>query len=338
MQAVWYEAQGAAREVLVFGEMPDPVPADGEVRIRIHASGINPGDVKKRQDAFGVGMPFPRVVPHSDGAGVIDCVGHGVPASRLGQRVWCYGAQTYRPFGTAAESAVVPSAQAVPLADVVSFEQGACLGIPGLTAHRAVHAGGPVPGCMVLVQGGAGSVGQCAVGLARMGGARVIAVVRSVADADVAKRAGAHEVVCTEGRTAADWVEQLRRLAPDGVDHIVEVAFDANIELDTELLAVGGSIAAYATGQTAPSIPFWPLVFKNVHLHFLGSDDFPDSAKAKAAAAMNELLGSGWPGFTIDSVFPLIRTTEAHERVESGHWAGRVVVQVPGVDTRGLQR
>lgn len=330
MQAVWYEAQGAARDVLVVGEMPDPEPAVGEVRIRVHASGINPGDVKKRQDAFGVGMPFPRVVPHSDGAGVIDRVGQGVSASRIGQRVWCYGAQTYRPFGTAAEFTVVPSAQAVPLADAVSFEQGACLGIPGLTAHRAVHAGGPVAGRTVLVQGGAGNVGQCSLGLARMGGAHVVAVVRSMADKAVATRAGAHEVVCTEGRTAADWARQLRRSVPDGVDHIVEVAFDANIELDTELLIVGGSIAAYATGGATPSIPFWPLVFKNVHVHFLGSDDFPVSAKDEAAAAMNELLASGWPGSTIDSGFPLARTAEAHEWVESGRGSGRVIVQLPG--------
>lgn len=199
----------------------------------------------------------------------------------------------------------MPSAQAVPLADAVSFEQGACPGIPGLTAHRAVHAGGAVAGRTVLVQGGAGRVGQCSLGLARMGGARVIAVVRSQANAAVAKRASAHEVVCTEGRTAADWVEQLRRSAPDGVDHIVEVAFDANIELDTELLAVGESIAAYATGQAAPSIPFWPLAFKSIHVHFLGSDDFGVSAKAEAAAAMNELLGSDGPASRSTASFRL---------------------------------
>lgn len=231
----------------------------------------------------------------------------------------------------------MPSAQAVPLADAVSFEQGACLGIPGLTAHWAVNAG-PVAGRTVLVQGGAGSVGQSALGFARIVGAHAIAVVRSVADADVARRAGAHEVVCTDGRTAADWVVQLRRSTPDGVDHIVDVAFEANIELGTELLAVGGSIAAYATGRAAPSIPFWLLVFKNVHVHFLGSDDFPASAKAEAAVAMNELLGSGWPGFAIDSVFPLARTAEARERFESGRGSGRVVVQLPGADTGGLRK
>jgi NADPH2:quinone reductase len=182
MRAIWYERQGAASHVLTYGELPDPEPARGEVRIRIRASGINPGDLRKRQDAFGIGMPYHRVVPHSDGAGIVDRVGDGIPESRVGQRVWCYGAQTYRPFGTAAEHVVVPSVQAVPLPDGVTFEQGACLGIPGVTAHRALHVAGPVSGRTVLVHGGAGAVGSCAAGLARSAGARVIATVRSQTD------------------------------------------------------------------------------------------------------------------------------------------------------------
>src|SRR5437016_4636762 len=186
MKAAWYEKQGAARDVLTVGEMDEPLPLSGEVRIRVTASGINPGDVKKRQDAFGYGMPYPRVVPHSDGAGTIDRVGDGVPASRVGERVWCYGAQSYRPFGTAAEYAVVPEGQAVPLPAGVPFEQGACLGIPGITAHRCVHAAGPVAGRVVLVQGGAGAAGVCTVQLARLAGARVIATVRSGEDEAVA--------------------------------------------------------------------------------------------------------------------------------------------------------
>src|SRR5213592_3794789 len=144
------------RMSLIVGKMQDPQPQAGGVRIRIAFSGINPGDVKKRQDAFGVGMPFPRVIPHSDGAGILEKVGEGVSASRVDERVWCFGAQAYRPFGTAAEYVVVPAEQAVPLPDGISFEQGACLGIPGITAHRAVHAAGSVSGRVVLVQGGAG--------------------------------------------------------------------------------------------------------------------------------------------------------------------------------------
>lgn len=151
MRVVWYEKQGPVREVLVVGEMEDPQPGAGELRFRVMASGINPGDLKKRQDAFGYGMPYARVVPHSDGAGVIDQIGAGVPESRLGERVWCFGAQSYRPHGTAASYVVVPSDQAVPRPDGVSFVQGACLGISGITAHRAVHEAGPVDRRTVLV-------------------------------------------------------------------------------------------------------------------------------------------------------------------------------------------
>src|SRR5215472_3988576 len=146
MKAAWYEKQGAARDVLTIGEMGDPQPRAGEVRIRVAASGVNPGDVKKRQDAFGVGMPYPRVIPHSDGAGTVDTVGEGVPREWIGRGVWCYGAQSYRPFGTAAEYVVVPVKQVAPLPEGVPMEQGACLGIPGITAHRAVHVGEAVAG------------------------------------------------------------------------------------------------------------------------------------------------------------------------------------------------
>jgi D-arabinose 1-dehydrogenase-like Zn-dependent alcohol dehydrogenase len=149
--------------VLIVGTMPDSTPAPGELRIRIAASGLNPGDIKKRQNGFGYGMPCPRIIPHSDAAGVVDRVGKDVSDDWIGRRVWCYGAQSYRPYGTAAEYVVVPLVLAVPLPDGVSFEQGACLGIPGITAHRAVHVAGPVEGRTVLVQGAAGAVGVCAV-------------------------------------------------------------------------------------------------------------------------------------------------------------------------------
>ena len=326
MKAAWYEKQGPAKEVIVVGEMPDPEPELGEVRIRISASGINPGDVKKRQDTFGVEMAFPRVIPHSDGAGTIDRVGGSVPEMRVGERVWCFGAQSYRPFGTAAAYTVVPSGNAVRLSARVSFEQGACLGIPGITAHRAVHIAGPIDGRTFLVQGGAGAVGLCAIGLARHAGAQVIATVRSERDELVVKQGGAHEIVRTDGISAEQVVERLRSLAPQGMDHIVEVAFHANITTDEKVLAQGGSLATYATGDPAPSIPFWPLVFKNVRLFFLGSDDFPAEAKATAAAELNEALDGEWPGLEIAERFPLNSIAEAHEFVERGQERGRVVV------------
>src|SRR3954468_19400697 len=330
MKAAWYERQGSAASVLVVGEMVEPEPGPGEVRIRVAASGINPGDVTKRQDGFGVGMPFPRVIPHSDGAGILEKVGEGVAASRVGERVWCFGAQSYRPFGTAAEYVVVPAVQAVPLPDGISFEQGACLGIPGITAHRAVHSAGPVEGQVVLVQGGAGAVGQCAIALARQAGALVVTTVRSPRDGRVARRAGAHHVVETSGRGAAAIIELVRAHAPQGVDHIIEVAFDQNIMVDEPLLVQGGSIATYATREPTPAIPFWPLVFKNVRVFFLGSDDFPPEAKLIAARALNAALEDGWPGFEIEARFPLESIAAAHEAVEGRTVSGRVVITLPG--------
>jgi len=324
MKAAWYEKQGPAREVLIVGDMPDPVAGPGEVRIRIAASGINPGDIRKRQDDFGYGMAYPRVIPHSDGAGQVDQVGDGAAAEWLGKSVWCYGAQSYRPFGTAAEFTVVPATQVAPLPANVTMEQGACLGIPGITGHRAVHVTGPVSGRTVLVQGAAGSVGLCAVQLARHAGAHVIGTIRTPAEEQTARQAGAHEVLLNN----SDLPSQITALAPEGIDHIVEVAFAANIERDVELLKMGGSLATYATNVAAPTIPFWQMVFKNIQLFFLGSDDFTSEAKASAASDINASLEAGWSGFAIGERIPLSEIVRAHELVEHPQRPGRVVVTI----------
>jgi len=322
MRAAWYEKQGPAREVLTVGEMPDPIPGAGEVRIHIAASGVNPGDIKKREDMFGYGMAYPRVIPHSDGAGQIDQIGKGVSAEWIGRSVWCYGAQSYRPFGTAAELTVVPVDQVVPLPENVSAAQGACLGIPGITAHRAVHVGGSVSGKTVLVQGAAGSVGLCAVQLARRAGARVIGTVRLAADEETARKAGAHAAVIND----RELTSRLKAIAPEGFDHIVEVAFAANLDADLELLNMGGSIATYATDSARPVIPFWQLVFKNIRLFFLGSDDFPKQAKIAATVDLNAALEAGWPGFEIAERIPLSEIVRAHELSEHPARSGRIVV------------
>jgi NADPH2:quinone reductase len=325
MKAAWYETQGSP-DVLVTGEMTDPAPGAGEVRIRVSASGINPGDLKKREDAFSYGMPYPRVIPHSDGAGIIDQLGDGVPAGRLGQRVWCFGAQSYRPFGTAAQYVVVPAGQAMHLPDEIDFVTGACLGIPALTAHRAVHAGGPVAGRHVLVQGGAGGVGSFAVGFARRAGAKVIATVRSAQDEEAARSAGAHHALRTDTLSPADVIAQIQKLAPEGVHHVVDVAFDTHIDMDEQVLAQGGSIAAYATGDANPTIPFWRLLFKNARILLLGSDDFPVDAKLAAAQETNALLADGWQGIRIDRRFALDDIAAAH-RYAQGRPRGRVVLE-----------
>jgi len=324
MRAAWYEKQGPANEVLIVGEMPDPQPGAGEVRIRIAASGINPGDIKKRQDSFGLGMPYPRVIPHSDGAGVVDLVGDHISAEWIGRRVWCYGAQSYRPFGTAAEFTVVPLDHVAQLPEKVSPEEGACLGIPGITAHRAVHVGGDVARRTLLVQGAGGAVGMCAVAVARHAGARVIGTIRSPSEEPTARTAGAHEVVLNDQGLA----ERVRSLAPAGVDHIVEVAFGANIDADVEMLKMGGSIGAYATDTAAPKIPFWLMVFKNIRVFFLGSDDFPVEAKVAATRDLNDALRAGWPGFEIGERIPLAEIARAHELVEHPARRGRIVIMV----------
>ena len=324
MKAAWYERQGAARDVLTVGAMEEPWPRAGEVRIRVAVSGVNPGDVKKRHNAFGVGMPYPRVIPHSDGAGTIDAIGEGVSREWIGRRVWCYGAQSYRPFGTAAEYTVVPLEQAVPLPERVPMEQSACLGIPGLTAHRAVHVAGPVERRTVLVQGGAGSVGACAVQLAHRAGARVIATCRSESDQDIASRAGADQVLLTDDTSVA----RIRELAPDGVHHIVEVAFAANMTTNLKVLAQGGAIATYATNVPTPEIPVWQLVFLNARIFFIGSDDIPTEAKMEAARAINQALEAGWRGLDIAKQFPLEDIAQAHEFVERPTKSGRAIVTI----------
>jgi NADPH2:quinone reductase len=240
----------------------------------------------------------------------------------MGRSVWCYGAQSYRPFGTAAELTVVPVDQVAPLPEKVSADQGACLGIPGITAHRAVHVAGAVSGRTVLVQGAAGAVGLCGVALARHADAHVIGTVRSASDRQTALNAGAHDVVLSNNELTA----RVRKLAPAGVDHIVEVAFGANIEADVELLKLGGSIASYATDNAAPKIPFWQMVFKNIRLFFLGSDDFPKDAKSQAARDLNAALEAGWSGFEIGERIPLADIARAHELVEHPMHSGRVVV------------
>jgi NADPH2:quinone reductase len=319
VRAAWYDRQGPS-SVLQVGELPTPEPGDGEVRVRVTRSGINPGDTKKREARF-TGMAYPRVIPHSDGAGTIDAVGPGADASRVGRRVWVHGAQSYRPFGTAAEYVVVPEALAVELPDAVSDDLGASLGIPGITAHRAVFQDGPVTGLTVLVQGVRGGVSSLAAQLATWGGASVIGTVRSGTPAGLP---GVGSVVALDDDPAA----AIRRIAPDGADRIVEVAFDANIDLDAAVIANLGTITAFATGADRPAIPFWPMLFQNTTIHLIGSDDFPPDAKAHAAADLTAAAAAGALSAPVAAVYPLERIAEAHDAVDSGRVHGRVLLDL----------
>jgi len=294
--------------------MAAPGPGPGDVRVRVALSGVNPGDTKKRSDWLGFGMPFPRIVPHSDGSGVIDAVGEGVDRGRVGRRVWVYGAQSYRPFGTSAQLTVVPADQAVDLPDEVSDALGACLGIPGITAHRAVFADGPVDGKVVLVQGVLGAVGSLAAQLARRGGATVIGTVRRSGDVDHVDPAVAHAVALDD----PDPADAIRAHAPDGVHRTIEVALSDNADLDAAVAAFGGVIAAYATRDELPAIPFWPMLFANLTIRLLGSDDFPLAAKQQAAADLTAAAREGALAIPIAAPVLLGRIAEAHDRVDAG--------------------
>ncbi|MFJ8931505.1 NADPH:quinone reductase [Streptomyces sp. NPDC102364] len=325
MFASWYDRQGPATDVLRTGELPDPEPGPGEVRVRVTVSGVNPGDTKKRLGWLGSSMPYPRVVPHSDAAGIVDAVGSGVEARRVGQRVWVYGAQSYRPFGTAAQFTVVPSHQAVPLPDHLGDEVGAGLGIPGITAHRAVFGDGPVDGRIVLVHGVLGGVGSLAAQLARWGGATVIGTVRHSTDLE---RVDPAVVPLAVALDAEDPAAAVRGHAPDGVHRVVEVNLSANADLDNAVTALDAVIAAYGTGTGRTELPFWPLLFNNVTLRLLGSDDFPAAAKRQAARDLTAAAAVGALTVDVRDRFPLEDIAKAHDQVDAGT-RGRVLVTIP---------
>lgn len=271
-------------------------------------------------------MPYPRVIPHSDAAGIIDAVGAGVDDARVGTRVWVFGAQSYRPFGTAAQLTVVPDAQAIALPDQVTDETGAALGIPGITAHRAVFGDGPVTGKVVLVQGVLGAVGSLAAQLATWGGATVIGTVLRRADlAHVDRSAVPHTVVLSH----RDPATAISQHAPSGVDRIVEVALSDNGELDASVVANGAVIATYFSRSDRIDLPFSPLLFANVTLRLLGSDDFSFQAKQQAAHDLTAAAAAGALSVRLGAVFPLTQIAAAHDRVDAGA-GGRVLVRIRG--------
>jgi NADPH2:quinone reductase len=339
MKAIIYTQTGNP-DVLRMTERPVPEPGPGEVRVRVRVSGVNPTDWKAR-DRGGPGRPlaFPEVVPNQDGAGVVDAVGPGVPDSRVGERVWLWEAAWQRADGTAQEYVVLPARQAVPLPDEASFDLGASLGIPALTAHRCltVSPGGPArlaPGALsgrtVLVAGGAGAVGNAAIQLAGWAGAVVVTTVSSAEKAALASAAGAHHVVDYRREDAA---AAISRAAPDGVDIVVEVAPGVNADLDRAVVAVGATVAIYATDDTGDlTLPVLPLMSKNVGYQFVLVYTVPPEAKAHAvedvaaAVAAGAIRVGAEAGLPLHR-FPLAETGTAHAAVEAGA-VGKVLVDV----------
>ena len=325
MRAVWYERTGAAADVLLVGELPDPHPGPGEVRVRVHRAGLNPRDVKRRAGLGDRVMTEPRVIPGDDGAGVLDEVGRGVAPARLGERVWVYFANYQRPFGTMADYVVVPSCQAVPLPQAASFEEGACLGIPALTAHRGVYADGPVAGQSILVTGGAGAVGHYAIELAKEAGAHVIATASTPAKLHSAHTAGANAVIDRYAPALAEAI--LCATGGRGLDRVIDVAFGANLPVIAEVLAPNGTIATYASqADPTPAVPFYPLMRLGAVIRMVSVFAMPRPALRQAIDDVAVLTEHGALSHPIAARLPLEASVQAHQLMEEGTVPGKVIV------------
>jgi len=328
MRAVWYERTGPAREVLNIGELDSTAPAPDEVKVRVHWAGVNPSDVKRRSGWNNQRMAFPRVVPQMDGSGVIVEVGKNVPSSRVGERVWLHSTGWKRPFGTAAEFAVTPQHRAVRLAQGVDLRAAASLGVPALTAHRTVFGLGPVSGRTVLVTGGAGGVGFYAIQMARWGGARVLATASGGDKGAEALRAGADAVIDYRTEDVAGRV--LALTGGEGVDHVVEVDFGANLPATLRLLKPHGSIATYASmGQPNPTLPFYDLMLRNLRLLWVFVYELPPAVLGQASLDIEKWLADGEFKLPQMHEFALEDIAAAHEAVESGT-QGKVLVRIAG--------
>ncbi|MGH9028208.1 MAG: NADPH:quinone reductase [Acidimicrobiales bacterium] len=320
MRAAVYRELGPA-DVLHIEDLPEPHPGAGEVRVRIRVSGVNPTDWKTRTGGPGAQMPYEYVVPNKDGAGVVDEVGEGVEPDRVGERVWVFAGQ--RQHGTAAEWTCLPERKAVELPDEVGFDFGASIGIPALTARHALLCDGQVAGSTVLVSGGAGAVGHFAVELARRAGAKVITTVSGPEKAALAETAGANVVLdYTEG----DVVQKIRDAAPDGVDRVVEVA-PSNLELDSEVLALYGTVVHYASADENPVLPVRAFMNLNATIRCMLLYTIPqadlDAAVADVSAALAEGALSPLPFHR----FGLEQIADAHRAVEKGV-TGKVIVEI----------
>jgi NADPH2:quinone reductase len=326
MRAIWYDRQGPAREVLVAGELPTPVPERGEALVRLMASGVNPSDTYMRGGTSGP-MAYPRIVTQSDGAGIVEAVGSGVPAAWVGRRVWLYnGQRNGRWMGTAAEFISLDVDLLTPLPDHVSFAEGATLGIPCMTAHRCVFLGGPVQGCTLLVTGGAGAVGHYAVQLAAWAGARVIATVSTPEKGARAHAGGASDVIDYRREDVAARVAELTGGA--GVDHVVEVDFGGNLTATLASVRANGSVAVYATsGNRTPVVPVRELMGKNIAVHAMSLPGSPHETRRRAQSDIAAWLRSGERILSVAAEFPLGETAGAHEAVEAGGKVGTVVVR-----------
>jgi NADPH:quinone reductase len=327
MRAAFYERTGLAHEVLSIGEMPTPIPGPGEVRVKVSWSGVNPSDVKSRAGNRTKTLSFPRIVPHSDGSGVVDLVGPNVAPKRIGERVWVWNAAWMRPFGTAAQYVVLPSNQTVPLPKNVDLAVGACLGIPALTAYHAVTMDDGVANKNVLVTGGAGAVGHYAIQLAKLEGAKqIIATVSGPEKATLASEAGADLVLNYKTDDIQSAIHDAT--AGQGVDRIVEVDFAANVDKDIAVLRPDGEVIVYGSGEPAISVPFSPSIRKGVRIAFFIVYSLEIGVRDRAIAELTLLMEGNHLRHNIAARLPLGQIADAHNLVESGSAIGNVILEV----------
>ena len=327
MKAVWFEQFGEAKDTLVFGDLEKPVAGKGEVLVRMKTTGVNPSDVKKRAGSAANLLDDGLVIPHSDGAGIIEAVGEGVDASRIGERVWVYQAQYGRQHGTAAEYLAIDASRAALLPDNTTFEVGACIGIPVMTAHRCVFAEGSVKGSTILVTGGAGRVGYYAIQWAKLAGASVIATASNDADREICLSVGADAVV---NHRCNDWSSEVLAANKGArVDRVIDVEFGANLPEVLKLIRTSGTIASYSSMQVKePKLPFIQMMFMDLSIRLVLVYAMPESAKKAAIADITEKLQNQQLQHRIAHLLDFDDMVKAHELVEKGGFGGCVVVKI----------
>ena len=325
MRAGWYESCGAAEEVFQISDVPNPVAKNEEILVRLHTSGINPSDYKRRANVK-AGVEFPRVIPHSDGAGVVAALGTDTSGFKIGDRVWVFGAQWGRPFGTAAEFVSLPAAQVRPLPDEAGFEEGACLGIPAMTAYRSVFANGPVNGQTVYIPAALGRVGAYAVQLAKWGGAHVIANASGPEKCAMARALGAY--VCLD-RLEGDLEGRLMtETRGRGVDRVIEIDFPGNLAINERIVADGGGIASYgAASAPQVSITLAPRRARNLSLQFVFVYSLRPDVIEETCAGVLRAQTAGALQHRIAGSFPLSELAKAHKFAETQSGTGHVIVR-----------
>ena len=326
MKAYFYNKAGAASAVLNYGDFPTPNPEPGEVRVKLAVSGVNPTDCKRRQLGRELGK-FECIIPNNDGAGVIEAVGDKAGSTRVGQRVWLFGAQANRPFGTAAEFCVVPDAYALPLPDDVSFSEGACLGVPAVTAHRGLFGSGKIKGLTVLISGGTGRVGRYTLQMAKKAGALVIGTAGSVEKCLEMQNLGADYVFNYKADDIEAAVSEITN--GRGVDRMIEVEFGANIKLAPKLIKSNGCLAAYGSDAIPiPEMPFYDFMFKNITIQAFSIFGMPEKAKFAAFKYINQMLETGSLEHQIDKHYSFNEMVIAHENIEWNNLSGSCLVNI----------